>query len=128
MTLRGKGSTIQEFYTDALPQHDAVGHGSEQVLGVRVDGYHVLAVGILLQRRVDVVGEGEALLLCSAHSNVTAPLSSTPPLAAPHSPEMECCVPSLEISLVPPMATMPSFLLRALRNVCARSSFTSWKI
>ena len=46
-----------------LPQHDAICHSFKQGSGVGVDGQHVLAVWIFLQRRVDVVGEGKALLL-----------------------------------------------------------------
>lgn len=44
-------------------------------------------------------------------------------------PENECCVPSLESSDIPPMAWMPSFLLRTLRKVFATSlPLSSWTI
>lgn len=44
-------------------------------------------------------------------------------------PEKECCVPSLDCCDVPPMAKMPSFLLRTVRNVLAISlHFSSWTI
>lgn len=46
-----------------LPEQDAVCHGFEQGRRVGVDGQHACAVGVVLHGRVDVVGEGEALLL-----------------------------------------------------------------
>lgn len=46
-----------------LPKYDAVRHCFKQSFSVGVDGQDVFTVRILLQRRVDVVGEGKALLL-----------------------------------------------------------------
>lgn len=56
-------AAVNKRPVEGLPKHNPVGQGFKQSFSVGVDGQHMLAVWILLQRRVDIVGEGEALLL-----------------------------------------------------------------
>lgn len=94
------------------------------------------AVRVVFQCCVDPVGEGDFLFLCRSQASISMTPKRTETIAinlqatrASVPPENECCVPSLESSDVPPMARMPSFLLRTFRKVFATSlPLRSWTI